>query len=244
MFPSVTPDDAHVKIPSDSRGRLPVLLEGWVLQDGNYDDFVAGTQREFALEFYTPFDRPLRHVDDGDLGLRATGSYGDHEVTARVVFDNTDETRSMRGTCWVLDFGTVMAYDTHTAEIADGHRPRVGDLLRGIVSLAVDHFAYFERLAHVPDVPALIYTWDVERIEIDETPREAVHPHDARFGPHLPPGEGPIMLPDLTREQWHSLPRTRMWDDKPDGAGLYRLHCSQTGATPAKTFTAPQRTRD
>ncbi|SEC98549.1 hypothetical protein SAMN04489844_3403 [Nocardioides exalbidus] len=176
--------------------------------------------------------------------MRATGSYGDYEVTARVVFDNINETRSVQKGCWVLDFGTTMAYNTHTAEIADGRQPRVGDILRGVVSLGVDHFDYIKSLAHVPDVPALIYTWDVERIEIDETPREAVYSDDPRFGPHIPAGEGPISLPDLTREQWRSLPRTRMWDDEPDGAGLYRLHCSTTGATPTRAFTAPQRTCD
>lgn len=32
---------------------LTIGLPGWTLQDGNYDDFVVGTNRRFAIEFYS-----------------------------------------------------------------------------------------------------------------------------------------------------------------------------------------------
>ena len=223
---------------------LPIILAGWVLQDGNYDDFVAGTQREFALSFYTRFDNPLRQVEQGQPTLRATGSYGEYEVTARVIYNNIEgDAFRQADACWVLDLGGVMAYDTHTPHILDGPTPRVGDTLRGTVSLGVDDFDYFERLAHVPGIPPLIYSWDVETVEIDETPREAIHPNDPRFGPFIPPSEGPIYLPDLTREKWRPLPQTRMWEDRPEGAGLYRMHCSRRDTEPTKAFKKPQVTR-
>lgn len=235
----------HVNMPGDSRARLPIGLAGWVLQDGNYDDFIAGTRREFALEFHINFDRPLRQIETSALGLRATGSYSDYEVTARVAYNNIEGAAfGQPDACWVLDLGGVMAYSTHTPETVDGLRPQVGDTLRGVLSIAVDHFAYFRRLCNVPGVPPLIYSWEVATVEIDETPRQVVHHDDPRFGPYIPPSEGPIYLPDLTREQWHPLPQTRKWDDRPDGAGLYRMHCFQTGAAPTKAFTTPQRTPD
>jgi hypothetical protein len=91
-------------------------------------------------------------------------------------------------------------------------------------------------------VPASTSPWAPRSTEglllgVSPTGTRSVHYGDPRFGPYIPPAEGPIYLPDLTSEQWRPLDQTRKWDDVPDGAGLYRLHCSQRDAQPTRVFT-------
>jgi hypothetical protein len=144
-----------------------VGLDAWVVQDGNYPDFITGQRTEFALEFasrrgLTPLDE--RH----ETGVRwIEGSQ--YEVTAQIVHD---EPHAM-----VIDFG-MLAY--HFIGIEDPmHRPRTGAWVTGAINLSVDPFFYFDQLAHEPAFPALIYTWTVQEIF------QAVTPESPRAGADL-----------------------------------------------------------
>jgi hypothetical protein len=139
----------------DSPGKAHSWLVGldpWVVQDGNYPDFVAGQRTDFALEFasrggLTPLEGPH------EVGVRwIEGSH--YEVTAQIVHDKPN--------AQVLDFG-IRAY--HFMGIEDPtHQPRTGAWVAGEINLSVDPFFYFDQLAHEEGFPALIYTWTVQEI--------------------------------------------------------------------------------
>jgi hypothetical protein len=60
----------------------------------------------------------------------------------------------------ILDFG-ILAYCEDDPRIsAHGANERV----RGQLSLGVDPFSCFERLAQQPEIPPMIYTWRIESI--------------------------------------------------------------------------------
>ena len=134
---------------------------------------------------------------------------------------------------FVLDFG-IRAYCNHLVPY-EGRTARAGDRLTGTVSLAVDPFFYFEQLALKPGMPRLIYSWNVNEVQLDTTPRLLIDKHDPHFPSYLPDGAGPIARPDLARESWRTLDRTRMSDDVPGGAALYRLRALCTGEEPSRT---------
>lgn len=169
-------------------------LEGWVLQDGNYTDFVTGETRQFALE--CSYDRGNRLKGEAGAGIacRYTGSGTAYEVEAEVLRVNNQ----FREDAYVVDFG-LRAY---TCELlTKGMKsPRVGERVFGSLHLFVDYFEYFERLGQLPGMPGLIYTWTVEEIQMDTTPRVAVDRDDPRF-PIGGPYEGPELIRDMARER-------------------------------------------
>lgn len=139
------------KAPADQSSWL-VGLDAWVVQDGNYPDFVTGQRTEFALEFASRGGlTPL----DGLHEARVKWIEGSHyEVTAQIVHDEPN--------AQVIDFG-ILAY--HFIGIEDPlHRPRTDAWVTGEINLSVDPFFYFDQLAHEPAFPALIYTWTVQEI--------------------------------------------------------------------------------
>lgn len=210
---------------------VDVLLAQWVLEDGNYDDFVVDTEREFALDFHVPWDMPLRHDDRMTVGFRSLGSYADYEVTADVVHADKYAV--------VLDFG-LRAY-CQTVFPVEGRGVRVGDRVSGRLSLGVDPFDYFEYLAPKRGLPPLIYSWHVTGLQIDVTPRIEMPVDDPRYPPHVPQGEGPFWIPDPARETWHEIERTRTWKDQ---SGVYRLRCRLLPEGPRTSFRSPKSPND
>jgi hypothetical protein len=129
-----------------------VGLDSWIVQDGNYPDFVTGQRTEFALEFASRGG--LRLLDkEQEVSVRwIEGSH--YEVTAQIVHDKPN--------AQVLDFG-ILAY--HFIGIEDPrHQPRIGAWVTGEINLSVDPFFYFDQLALEEGCPALIYTWTVQEI--------------------------------------------------------------------------------
>lgn len=130
------------------RGSLPgnwlIGMSAWIIQDGNYADFSVGQRAEFALEFYAAEQLRLGN------GPAAPVSLGDarYEISATVV--------TVREEGWVIDFG-IQAYQESPPDLDI----QVGTGVAGIVYVSIDPFFYFERLAQVPDMPPLVYTWDI-----------------------------------------------------------------------------------
>ncbi|HEV7848884.1 MAG TPA: hypothetical protein VGO88_06125, partial [Mycetocola sp.] len=129
-----------------------VGLDSWIVQDGNYPDFVAGQRTDFALEFAS---RSGLRLLDGAQEVSVRWIEGSrYEVTAQIVHDKPN--------AQVLDFG-ILAY--HFIGIEDPtHQPRIRAWITGEINLSVDPFFYFDQLAHEEGFPALIYTWTVQEI--------------------------------------------------------------------------------
>jgi hypothetical protein len=129
-----------------------VGLDSWIIQDGNYPDFLTGQRTEFALEFASRGGLKLLDVAQ-EVSVRwIEGSH--YEVTAQIVHDKAN--------AQVLDFG-ILAY--HFIGVEDPtHQPRIGAWVTGEINLSVDPFFYFDQLAHEEGFPALIYTWTLQEI--------------------------------------------------------------------------------
>lgn len=137
-----------------------VGLDSWVVQDGNYPDFVTGQRTDFALEFASRGG--LKMLEEAqEVSVRwIEGSH--YEVTAQIVHDKPN--------AQVLDFG-ILAY--HFIGIEDPtHQPQIGAWVTGEINLSVDPFFYFDQLALEEGFPALIYTWTVQEIlqKVGEAP--------------------------------------------------------------------------
>src|SRR5262245_16420833 len=127
-------------------------LESWIIQDGNYDDFRCNEVRDVALEFYPLGLRPSC-VHERQAKWLGGCKY---VVNAEVVYS---------GGAWVLDFG-VGAYEKRPTPLSVSK----GMWVEAEVSLGVDPFIYYEEMAMLNDMPALIYRWHVTEIGIETAP--------------------------------------------------------------------------
>lgn len=222
----MTPDSLTTSGSSLAPGQWWIGLSGWVLADGNYTDFVTGDRRQFALEFTYSRSARLRPVPGSSRSCRYTGRATAYDVTGPLRLSAPEQ----MGDAFVLDFG-LSAYSSWMV-LDDLEPPRADQWLSGEVSLNVDPFEYMDRLAGLPGIPPLIYTWTVEEIKLDTTPCVRVdygHP----LYPHcLGPDEGPTSVPDPSRESWQSVPRThaRQYDNS------YRLRCTLEAAESTDTM--------
>lgn len=77
---------------------LTIGLPGWTLQDGNYDDFVVGTNRRFAIEFYS----------EKELNVQQSASTLERIEDSE--YRGTGIIRFTSPKCWIVDFGGISAY--------------------------------------------------------------------------------------------------------------------------------------
>lgn len=179
--------------------KLRVGLSSWIIQDGNYGDFTVGQQRPFALEFWPLESLTVRHPDAASGPLSMTWERD-------AIYSIKGEVSFVAETWWVLDAGLPMYLDQCAPP------GPVGTPVRGQISVGIDHFSYFETLAHQPGAPALIFDWRVDAIEMDTAPLVETKP---RFFER-----------DRTRQSWNSLRHTKAWKDD-GGHAAYVLTCAR-----------------
>jgi len=135
---------------------LDIFLSHWIVADGNYSDFRAGEEREFALEFYAP--TALLKNAKNLKSLEPLPGYK-YQIQGEVVFATNN--------VWVIDSG-VFAYSEGVNQVCGGIEQ--GDFVQGEIYFGVDPFFYFESLWKLDGIPPLIYKWRVDSIEQDTTP--------------------------------------------------------------------------
>jgi hypothetical protein len=96
----------------------------------------------------------------------------------------------------------------------------VGDGVRGRVLLSVDHYLYFEVLAHQPAIPPLIYTSDLLRIR-----RETA--------PYILNEAQTTYVRDETRRKLVEIESTDAWSDDA-GHAEYVLDCRALDVPPKR----------
>lgn len=144
---------------------LVIGLSSWVIADGNYSKFERGDRTSFAVTFYAPdsLSIPSDHLLIDPPGVNRSSMQhlegSCYLVTARVthMFDYDG--------WWVIDAGILMY---SAVKPTDGIK--AGCWVRGKIVLGVDPFEYVEHLSRYYAAPALIYDWDVKKIEIETTP--------------------------------------------------------------------------
>jgi hypothetical protein len=185
-------------------------LDSWIIQDGNYGDFRKGGLAAFAIEFHTS-DLKTCHPDavrEPDMVWLRDCTYA---ATGRVTHVTPE--------WWMLDIG-LKVYNEYPLAGA-----QVGDLVRGEVSLGVDPFFYFERLAKEPGAPPLILDWRIEAIDLDATPWIEVSPRSFQR--------------DMSKVQWRAVSKTKAWRDD-NGSAAYVLTCAPLSDVPRWTLSLPK----
>jgi len=137
--------------PADPHSWM-IGIDSWVIQDGNYPDFVTGQRADFAVEFASRGG--LRRLDGAHEASVRWVEDSDYEVTAQIVHDKPN--------AQVLDFG-LRVY--HFIGIEDpAHESHVGAWVTGVVNVAVDPFFYRDELAREDGFPPLLYGWTVQEV--------------------------------------------------------------------------------
>src|SRR5262245_35264175 len=178
-----------------------VGLDSWIIQDGNYGDFAAGSTAKFALEF-SPLTMHL--IDTGKPRLERIGACRFH-IRAEVAYLN----RSV----WVLDFG-IMAFQNQKPR----SKVRKGNWVEGEVYLGIDPFFYFEGLHARRGMPQLQYNWRIRKIFLETTPWLGSEDEEGRT----------ILTRDRDRESFVEVAKTNAWEDD-DKRAHYILQCEKIG---------------
>ena len=199
-----------------------IVLANWALRDGSYSDFVSGDRRQFALEFWWRRDHRLRPAPSATS--RSRRSTGDRWYDVTGLLQRVPDRR--QAATYVLDIGVrascVDPYERLAQPVDDGW-------VSGEIGLGVDHLAYVDEFASVPDMPPMVHTWTIDQILLDETPQIVVEPGHPL---HTRPDGRPERVRDTTREAWRTVDRTRMWDDDGD----YLLRCALQDDDPVSSM--------
>ena len=176
---------------------LIVGLHSWIIQDGNYGEFKRGMTAPFALEFSSAIPPMELGPHDNKIPSLQHVSEDAYQIIGQVVH-LTDE-------WWVIDTGLLIYREERPPD-----HVRVGTWLRGgLVQIGIDPFFYFERLAHQPDAPAMVYEWRIDKIEAQTAPLVEVRPKQFERDPE--------------KLGWKEIVETRSWED----SGEYLLHCTR-----------------
>lgn len=132
---------------------LNIGLDSWIIQDGNYPDFVTGQKTQFALEFYPHSLNMSESKTPSVTHLKASR----YQVCAQVAY--------VGDRVWVLDMGFLAYQHTQPPEYA-----RKGRWVEGEVYIGIDPFMYFENLKNLRGMPDLTYNFRVEQILLETTP--------------------------------------------------------------------------
>ena len=176
---------------------LNVGLASWIIQDRNYEDFEAGKNYCFALQYYAP--QPLERAKLGSRMIKLASAYR-YDVCGQVLYF-TDEV------C-VIDFG-IRAYAEEPKQVVE-----VGEWLRGRIHLGIDEFSYFETFKNYPRMPNLFYRFHVGSILLETTPWiRNKYPQYPNYKER-----------DQTKEGFVAVARTDAFKDD-DGNADYILQC-------------------
>jgi hypothetical protein len=193
---------------------LDIYIYGWVISDGNYDHFIEGETRQFALEFWAPAH--LTKSTSFTRNIQPSAAYT-YDVVAEVVFASAD--------ICVVDFG-LLAYSESLSELEAGRQ--VGDLVEGNITVDVDPFFYFERLSKIAAVPPLIYAWQIDWIEQETTPYVVSEGCGSE-----------VYVRDETRRIYERVGTTSTnVGGSPDISPAHVLHCTKLSGSPARALRA------
>jgi len=186
-------------------------LSSWIVQDGNYDDFETGQVVDFALELYSKAIRAdeTKQKSAKDLG-RAM-----YSITGEIIYLTPD--------VWVLDFGIRAFQESKPPE---GFV--VGSFVAAEIYLGIDPFFYFEYLHRRPNIPALIYSWNINSVRQQTAP----------FVETRDPSGRKMLIRDETKHGFKAIKKTDAWTDD-GGNAEYVLSCVQLDAPPKFRISKP-----
>jgi hypothetical protein len=174
-------------------------LSSWIIQDGNYRDFHCGDLAEFALEFF-PKKIQISKSTERNAYLIKDSLY---KINGQIIFYTQN--------VWIIDFGIKVFQEAEPVKNA-----KAGDFVCGEIYLGVDPFFYFENLYKIPDIPPLIYTWRINRIERQTAPFIETKTQSGQR----------ILRRDESKRGYLEIEKTNAWEDD-NGFAAYLLHCTK-----------------
>jgi len=187
--------------------KLHIGLCAWIIQDGNFEDFACGETHRFALEFYPPTRLQMVNRSTAQIGLKHLRDA--HYQACGVV-------RHRSAGSWVVDFGEVMALRKERPP----SKITPGVFVEGEIYLGVDPFWYVEELVRIPGIPALMYDWRIEQIEMETAP-------------YIDAPEQGARVRDPMKRGRVTVPKTDAWRDD-GGHGDYVLSCTRVSTVAHK----------
>ena len=181
-----------------------VGLSSWIILDGNYDDFETGQCAEFALEFYS---QAFRKIDVKVKSSKRLGA-AEYEIIGEVIYLTPE--------VWVLDFG-ICAFQ----ESKPPAGTQVGSFVTAKIHLGIDPFFYFEYLHSLPNMPSLMYSWNINSISQQTAP----------FVETREPSGRKVLIRDAMKLGYKLISKTDAWKDD-NGNAEYVLRCTRLGVPP------------
>ncbi len=176
---------------------LQVGLSSWIIQDGNYEDFITDEKRLFALEFNSQGD--LEYIKpDYQTRFSLTSIGGPlYKCVGKVEHVDKD--------WWVMDVGIQVYREEKPPPFI-----KVGIWLQGEIYIGIDPFFYSERLSRLPKAPPLSYDWNIAKIEMQIAPFIEKQPK--------------VRIRDPEKAGWKVISKTDAWKDD-GGHAEYLLTC-------------------
>jgi hypothetical protein len=185
---------------------LLVGLASWIINDGNYGDFRRGDRASFALEVNAPTTLSLADAKSEQTPSLENAEGNLYRVLGKVTHVFSD--------WWVINAGLLFYRQRKPPPNIE-----LGYWVKGEVQVGVDPFDYSQRLSRRPDVPALIYDWEIKKVEIQTAPYIEVSPR--------------TMVRDPSRRGWREIDQTRAAQDD-GGLAEYLLHCERLDNPPRR----------
>jgi hypothetical protein len=177
---------------------LQIIVDSWIIQDGNYGDFRIGEQSKFAIEFSGGNLRPSQQ-SRASLVHQGQNLYF---VCAQVIYSGPD--------VWAIEFGLRTFEERRPPEFAAS-----GSWIEGEIELGIDPFFYKEYLCKLVGMPDLFNHWQIARIERDDTP-------------WIKSESGKLFSRDPQNVRWTDVQQTDAWnDDDGRSAYLLHLNSRQ-----------------
>jgi hypothetical protein len=194
---------------SNAQNEMEIGLSAWIIQDGNYGDFVSGQISQFALEF-CPITVSTASAREKSLKSLGAGKY---EVVGEVIYRSKE--------VWVLDFG-LRVFD----RVKPTQGIALGEFVAVELQLGIDPFFYFEGLHELPGMQPMIYSWKINSILRQTAP--FIETKDA--------SGWNVSLRDERKLGYITILKTDAWgDDK--GNAEYILKCTKLDVPPAFKIT-------
>jgi hypothetical protein len=172
---------------------MKIGLSAWIIQDGNYGDFAVGDEARFALEFHANSHTIISEAPLSAVCIKDST----YCVIAQVVFKKDALT--------IIDFG-YRAFSEQLLDVVEG------DWIKAAIYIGIDPFMYFEGWARKDGIPEISYTWCINQIFLETTPRIEEKPR--------------YFVRDKNRFSEVSIQKTDAWKDD-EGHGDYVLECEK-----------------
>ncbi len=183
-------------------------IDGWILEDGEYDDFECGQLRDFGIELSVhgfAVELAQTRAESARTATHLSAVNG-----ARSVYDFMGEPIFVGEDAWLIDVGIVVCVSTF--QLSAGGE--VGDWLGGRGYFGLDS-GFHHRGGRSPQHR---YTWRIDRIERDMTPWLGTGPR--------------TFTRDTASRSYSEVERTDAWEHQltPEGND-YFLHCALVAAS-------------